>query len=339
MSRQRTRKSRTHPVERVPSPSLISPRLDSLGHAELLDLWRAYGGRGKPPQRRFMIRDIAFRAAGGMDYGDFERLLTRRCYASKAAMRIDAFVDRPSEVAIHRTPLRPHVPSSPPAPGAPSTTPALPSPLVPASCRHLARPHVRGHRRRGGKAFVYDGTTYRSLSRVASVDHRRGLVRPEVLRHLTRQTRAPGKESPMTRLPPHSHGGPPRPPRLRRPTVRCAVYTRKSSEEGLDMAFNSLDAQREAGLTTSRASAATAGSPSTTLRRRRLLRRQHRAARPERLLADIRARRVDIVVVYKVDRLSRSLNDFARLMQTFDEHRSPSSRSPSSSTPRRRWGG
>lgn len=105
------------------------------------------------------------------------------------------------------------------------------------------------------------------------------------------------------------------------PTVRCAVYTRKSSEEGLDMAFNSLDAQREAGLDYIKsqkhqgwvavAAAYDDGGYSGGSTDRPGL---------QRLLDDIRKSRVDVVVVYKVDRLSRSLADFARLMQTFDEH-------------------
>ncbi len=105
------------------------------------------------------------------------------------------------------------------------------------------------------------------------------------------------------------------------PIVRCAVYTRKSSEEGLDMAFNSLDAQREAGIDyiksqkhqgwTAIATAYDDGGYSGGSTDRPGL---------QRLLDDIRKGRVDVVVVYKVDRLSRSLADFARLMQTFDEH-------------------
>ncbi len=103
--------------------------------------------------------------------------------------------------------------------------------------------------------------------------------------------------------------------------TRCAVYTRKSSEEGLDMAFNSLDAQREAGsdyiksqkhqgwvaIGTAYDDGGFSGGSTD---------------RPglQKLLADIQAGRVDVVLVYKVDRLSRSLADFARLMQTFDEH-------------------
>ena len=102
---------------------------------------------------------------------------------------------------------------------------------------------------------------------------------------------------------------------------RCAVYTRKSSEEGLDMAFNSLDAQREAceayiasqkpeGWVAMDGCYDDGGISGATLERPAL----------ERLLADIEAGRVDIVVVYKIDRLSRSLMDFAKLVGVFEAH-------------------
>ena len=102
---------------------------------------------------------------------------------------------------------------------------------------------------------------------------------------------------------------------------RCAVYTRKSSEEGLDMAFNSLDAQREAceayiqsqkpeGWVPMDGRYDDGGISGATLERPAL----------ERLLADIEAGRVDIVVVYKIDRLSRSLMDFAKLIEVFETH-------------------
>ncbi|MFI4893998.1 MAG: recombinase family protein [Phycisphaerales bacterium JB058] len=102
--------------------------------------------------------------------------------------------------------------------------------------------------------------------------------------------------------------------------VRCAIYTRKSSEEGLDQAFNSLDAQREAGLDYVRSQKHEGweaidqvyddgGFSGGTMKRPAL----------ERLLEDIDRGRIDVVVVYKVDRLSRSLGDFARMMQIFDE--------------------
>ena len=101
----------------------------------------------------------------------------------------------------------------------------------------------------------------------------------------------------------------------------CAIYTRKSSEEGLEQGFNSLDAQREAGeayilsqkiqgwqaLTTSYDDGGFSGG---NIERPAL----------QRLLADIAARQVRIVVVYKVDRLTRSLADFAKLVELFDTH-------------------
>src|SRR5437879_2555375 len=103
------------------------------------------------------------------------------------------------------------------------------------------------------------------------------------------------------------------------PKVRCAIYTRKSTEEGLDQEFNSLHAQRESAeaYITSQKEAGwklvpdrydDGGFSGGNLERPAL----------RRLLDDIEARRVDCVLVYKVDRLSRSLLDFARLMDRFD---------------------
>ena len=103
-------------------------------------------------------------------------------------------------------------------------------------------------------------------------------------------------------------------------SVRCAVYTRKSTEEGLDQEFNSLQAQREAaeayiksqrqlGWTVLPQLYDDGGFTGGNIERPAL----------KRLLEDIEARRVDCVMVYKVDRLSRSLLDFARLMDLFDQ--------------------
>jgi DNA invertase Pin-like site-specific DNA recombinase len=100
---------------------------------------------------------------------------------------------------------------------------------------------------------------------------------------------------------------------------RCAIYTRKSSEEGLEQEFNSLEAQREAceaylssqrheGWVLARTRYDDGGFSGGNMERPAL---QH-------LLADIRAGRIDIIVVYKVDRLTRSLADFARLVEIFD---------------------
>ena len=103
--------------------------------------------------------------------------------------------------------------------------------------------------------------------------------------------------------------------------VRCAIYTRKSSEEGLSRNFNSLAAQREAAEAWIRSQASQGW---------RLLPERYddggftgaNVERPalQQLLADITARRIDCVLVYKVDRLSRSLPDFARMMELFDRH-------------------
>jgi DNA invertase Pin-like site-specific DNA recombinase len=101
--------------------------------------------------------------------------------------------------------------------------------------------------------------------------------------------------------------------------VRCAIYTRKSSEEGLDQAFNSLDAQREAceafilsqkqeGWTALPTLYDDGGVSGGTMERPALT----------RLLADIAAGRIDTGVVYKVDRLTRSLGDFAKIVDVFD---------------------
>ncbi len=103
--------------------------------------------------------------------------------------------------------------------------------------------------------------------------------------------------------------------------TRCAIYTRKSSEDGLEQEFNSLDAQREASLayiTSQRHEGWKAlstiyddgGFSGGTINRPAL----------QRLLADIRAGKVDLVVIYKVDRLTRSLGDFTKLVETFDAH-------------------
>jgi site-specific DNA recombinase len=102
-------------------------------------------------------------------------------------------------------------------------------------------------------------------------------------------------------------------------TVRCAVYTRKSSEEGLEQEFNSLHAQREAceafitsqrheGWVCLRAGYDDGGCSGATMDRPAL----------QRLLAEIAAGRVDTVVVYKIDRLTRSLTDFAKIVEILD---------------------
>src|SRR5262249_42353417 len=106
------------------------------------------------------------------------------------------------------------------------------------------------------------------------------------------------------------------------PLVRCGIYTRKSTEEGLEQQFNSLDAQRASvhAFVTSQqregwvclpARYDDGGFTGGNMERPAL----------QRLLTDIAEGKVDCVVVYKVDRLSRSLLDFARMMETFERHR------------------
>jgi DNA invertase Pin-like site-specific DNA recombinase len=103
--------------------------------------------------------------------------------------------------------------------------------------------------------------------------------------------------------------------------LRCAIYTRKSTEEGLDMEFNTLDAQREAceayvtsqrseGWVATRDRYDDGGFSGGNLERPGL----------KQLLTDIEDGLVDVVVVYKIDRLSRSLMDFSKLVEIFDRN-------------------
>jgi DNA invertase Pin-like site-specific DNA recombinase len=103
--------------------------------------------------------------------------------------------------------------------------------------------------------------------------------------------------------------------------VRCAIYTRVSTDQGLEQDFNSLDAQHDAAEAYIR-SQAHAG---WTLIRARYDDGGYSGGSTERpalqqLLTDVRARKVDVIVVYKVDRLTRSLADFAKLVELFDGH-------------------
>jgi DNA invertase Pin-like site-specific DNA recombinase len=104
--------------------------------------------------------------------------------------------------------------------------------------------------------------------------------------------------------------------------VRCAIYTRKSSEEGLEQDFNSLDAQREAceafvasqkheGWAALKEMYDDGGFSGATIQRPAF----------QRVLADVREGRINVVVVYKVDRLTRSLSDFAKIVDTFDKRK------------------
>ena len=104
------------------------------------------------------------------------------------------------------------------------------------------------------------------------------------------------------------------------PKLRCAIYTRKSSEEGLEQDFNSLNAQREAceayiasqkheGWGAVAEMYDDGGFSGGTMDRPAL----------KRLLADVVTGKIDVVVVYKVDRLTRALSDFAKMVDIFDQ--------------------
>ena len=156
-----------------------------------------------------------------------------------------------------------------------------------------------GHRNADG--FAYDGKTYESLSKIARLITGSRWNGPRFFGLRSRHDR---------------NGCKPEKP------LRCAIYTRKSTEHGLELEFNSLDAQREAceAYIKSQASEGWSRSPGRyddpaysggNLDRPAL----------QKLLKDIEAGQVDVVVVYKIDRLTRSLADFAKLVEIFDASR------------------
>src|ERR1043166_8437100 len=108
---------------------------------------------------------------------------------------------------------------------------------------------------------------------------------------------------------------------MTKPRLNCAIYTRKSSDEGLEQSFNSLDAQREAceayiqsqkheGWQVLNTAYDDGGFSGGSMERPAL----------QKLLGDIQTGRIGVVVVYKVDRLTRSLADFAKMVELFDRH-------------------
>ncbi len=105
------------------------------------------------------------------------------------------------------------------------------------------------------------------------------------------------------------------------PRIRCAIYTRKSTDEGLEQSFNSLKAQREAGEAyvksqqhegwqTISTHYDDGGFSGGNMERPAL----------KQIMDDIQANKINVVVVYKVDRLTRSLADFAKIIEQFDKH-------------------
>ena len=162
--------------------------------------------------------------------------------------------------------------------------------------------------------FSWQGTQLPLAVRPREKDHRHGVVGTALLRVEAEPLRR-SRVLAGTSVQPERTAM----PRADASRKRCAIYTRKSSEEGLEQEFNSLAAQREAceayirsqqheGWVLARTRYDDGGFSGGNLERPAL----------QRLLADIRAGRIDIVVVYKVDRLTRSLADFARLVEIFD---------------------
>jgi DNA invertase Pin-like site-specific DNA recombinase len=121
--------------------------------------------------------------------------------------------------------------------------------------------------------------------------------------------------------------------------VHCAIYTRKSTEHGLELKFNSLDAQREACEAYIK-SQAHEGWQAASERYDDPVYSGGSLERPalQQLLTDIDAGRINVIVVYKIDRSTRSLADFGKLVEIFDKKGVPSWQSPSNSILRPRWG-
>ena len=163
-----------------------------------------------------------------------------------------------------------------------------------------------------GDGFEHEGTSYPSLTVIARKITGAHWSGP---RFFGLPTSAPGSRRRWRTPMAEPDKGSRRSPTKR----RCAIYTRKSTDEGLDQAFNSLDAQREAcaafilsqkheGWSALPALYDDGGYSGGSMERPAL----------KRLMADIEAGQVDVVVVYKVDRLTRALSDFAKLVEVFD---------------------
>ena len=152
--------------------------------------------------------------------------------------------------------------------------------------------------------FAWNGKTYPQPLEGRFRDHRHPLERPEVLR--------PARQAVEGGISMKTGSAKP---------VRCAIYTRVSTDQGLEQDFNSLDAQYDASQAYIRSQAHAGWT---------LLRAKYddggfsggNTDRPalQRLLEDVRAGKIDVIVVYKVDRLTRSLADFAKLVELFDQH-------------------
>ena len=192
------------------------------------------------------------------------------------------------------------------------------TPNTPSQGRLCHCPRVSGQAPRGDsrtRRVLLAGTSLLEPVDRRPEDHRDKLERPSLLWSAT-----DGRSSVRYSMFSRPYHGTIMKPVLPKPQ-RCAIYTRKSTEHNLDLAFNSLDAQREACEAYIKSQAHEGwrliagrfddgGLSGASLERPAL----------QSLLDQVRARKIDIIVVYKVDRLTRSLADFAKLVELFDEY-------------------
>jgi predicted site-specific integrase-resolvase len=180
------------------------------------------------------------------------------------------------------------------------------------------------------EGFAWNGQTFGSLSQIAKAmtgtnwnGHRFFGLRQGKMPRRTRARIAERAERgplPIERMA-RRRGTRPMKDQMTKRSLRCAIYTRVSTDQGLEQDFNSLDAQREASEAYIKSQAHEGW---------RLIGNHYddggfsggSMVRPalQKLLIDVQARRIDVIVVYKVDRLTRSLADFAKLVEAFDAH-------------------
>ena len=290
--------------------------------------WRAQVGRPMPKGlgRGLTLRILAYhdqvQRHGGLD---------------KASQRVLAAIAGPASNAGNGSGEEEGVESISPASG--SATPKgdhASYPVVPcARSPDLLRPGTLLQREHGGvlhrvavlaNGFGWSGRSFDSLSQVAFAITGTRWNGPALLRPARKTGERHGRQAAHRATSVGQHQGATRGlPERRTMTasrpLRCAIYTRVSSDQGLEQDFNSLDAQREAAEAYVKSQAHEGWR----------LHRQHyddggfsggSMERPalQALLADLALGRIDVVVVYKVDRLTRSLADFAKLVELFDAH-------------------
>ena len=265
------------------------------------------GGFGEQPStknRGWLLKRLAWRLQS-LAQGDLSQRARQRAaeLANDADLRTTA----------------PRTPRADPAPARAATT--APPPRPPADSRLPAPGTVLTRKYKGAllqvrvlpNGFEYNGLAYRSAQRFVA-RARTGALRATAFS--SSKTPSPTKETPDEHQ---------RPSRAARPLplVRhTPVYTRKSTDEGLEQEFNSLDAQRRSrrSLRPQPGRTGLGGLLPDRYDDGGFTGANKDPPALQRLKADIQAGKIDCVVVYKVDRLSRSLLDFARLMETFEQH-------------------